>query len=167
MLPPRRLPRVLRITAPRRALTGLAALVLASGCGSGATSPAEPTREQLAGTYTLRSVAGRALPAAITGTSTMIVVERATRTLRADGTCEDVQRRTTSHGPIEPATTADRTVACTWTVQGRALTFRLAVVPGIYEQATTTATIARDGSLVETSGTPDSPYGYYPRGWAR
>ena len=135
-----------------------------AACGSGAT---EPTPDQIVGTYALQSVAGRPLPTNITGTSTIIVVSRATRTVRADGTCEDVQDRTTSYGPYPP-TTGERRVACRWALRGSTVTFEFAVDAGnSYAQPVTTAAVGRDGALTETTSDPNSAGGFYPRVWTR
>lgn len=77
-------------------------LLAAAACGS-ATDPAAT----VAGTYALRTVAGKALPATVAfSVDVASAASRATRTLNADGTLTEQPAGPTNVGAIYPRTYA-------------------------------------------------------------
>ena len=60
------------------------------------------------------------------------------------------------------------TLPCAWRLNGRTVTFAFPTpARDAYAQRGTTAGVGGDGTLVETSDTPESGTGLYPRAWAR
>ncbi len=144
--------------------------LLAAACGS-TTDPVGLSVAAVAGAYALTSVAGDAMPAAVTGTSTITVALQVTRRLNPDGTCRDSGTFATywGHGPPGPDTTSGTVMTCTWTVSGRTITFRTSGewLPYSGYDATTTATVAADGTLTERSTSPVNGFYLYPRIYRR
>lgn len=152
------------------ALALASTLATAVACHSDATSPAGPTVAAVAGAYTLSSVSGQPLPTAVVGTSTIVKVSQATRTLRSDGTCSDTGSFQTywGHGPPGPDAFTGTAMTCTWTLSGRTVTVHVVsnnLPYGGYAE-TTTATYADDGTLTETSADENGLY-LYPRVYHR
>jgi hypothetical protein len=136
----------------RRRLVRLSlALLAAAGCGASGTGPTAPTAAELIGTYTLRDVGGRPLPAVVQATSSTVRVLSASRTLRADGTCDYAgsYRGEDTMGRVPPS---EYTLsgACTWALAGNVVTFRY---PSDYAPpgGTGAATVDGGGALAEAS----------------
>jgi hypothetical protein len=120
-------------------------------CGADATAPAAPTVASVAGVYALRDVGGQPLPAVVQATSSTVRVLSASRTLRADGTC-DYTGSYRGEDRIGRLPASDYTLSgtCTWALAGDVVTFRYRsdYVP---TGGTGAATVEDGGALAEAS----------------
>lgn len=132
-----------------RRLAVLLALPLALACGGeSSTAPADP-RAAVVGVYRLQTVNGQALPVTVSQTATVrtdMLGEQLS--LNADGTCSTITSFRLSSGST--VTTTDRSLICTWTLGGTAVSIRFS--DGTLTTGTTSAntvTVAGNGlSLV-------------------
>ena len=145
----------------------LTALASAAACSS--SDPTGPGMGAVAGTYALRSVGGAALPAAVVATSVVTSAQTVTRTLNADGTCQETGAYvSTTRGGTAPTTLAfTGTMTCRWSLNGRTVTFEVTGADDPTRYAgVTTATYADDGTLTEAGGSPNGQH-VYPRVYGR
>ena len=150
-------------------------LLATAACGS-TTDPAGLTVASVAGAYTLASVDGHAMPAGVTGTSTVTIASGVTRTLNADGTCGESGQYVTANGGLmlsdphyRPDTLVGTAMTCTWALNGRTVTFHVVSsrLPYFGYESTTAASIATDGTLTEQSPSPPNGTAIYPRTYRR
>lgn len=132
----------------RSCLPLLAAAALLGACGGDAVTA--PAAADVVGTYTLRDVGGLALPAAVQATSSTVRVHSASRTFRADGTCDFAGRYsfTDTMGRVPPSD-YETAGPCTWTLAGDVVTV-LANERGV--ATTRTLRVAAGGTLLEFTG---------------